>query len=82
MIQFIEDFRGGYLQYFEFVGALEGALDSCEFYDESLVEKWYDFWTPLESLRAQRGNNVTVDDVTIYLSAMESFLRNILDEAG
>lgn len=80
MIQSIEDFRKGKLQYYDFVGELEGALDAGEFQDMNLVEQWYDFWTPLESLRAQKGNNVTIKETNKYLSDMESFLRSRSNE--
>lgn len=80
MIQSIEDFRKGKLQYYDFVGELEGALDAGEFQDKNLVELWYDFWTPLESLRAQKGNNVTIEEANKYLSDMEMFLRSRSNE--
>jgi hypothetical protein len=77
MLQSIEDFRQGNLKYYDFVGILEGALDAGEFREKGLVEKWYDFWTPLESVRAQKGNSVTVGEVSKYVSAMEAFLKSI-----
>lgn len=80
MIQSIEDFRKGKLQYYDFVGELEGALDAGEFQDKNLVEQWYDIWTPLESLRAQKGNNVTIEEANKYLSDMEMFLRSRSNE--
>ncbi|HEX6982573.1 MAG TPA: hypothetical protein VF181_07410 [Balneolaceae bacterium] len=76
MLKLIEDFRKGKLQYYDFVGELEGTLDAGEFQDKKLVEQWYDFWTPLESLRAQKGNNVTIEEVNKYLFDMEAFLRS------
>ncbi len=80
MLKSIADFRRGKSQYFEFVGALEGALDAGEFRDEILVGKWYDFWTPLETVRAQKGNSVTVEEVSKYLSDMETFLSSVIPE--
>jgi len=77
MLRTIADFRNGKIQYYDFVGALEGALDAGEFQDRHLIEQWYDYWTPLEVLRAQRGNNVTVEDVKKFLSNMELFLKSI-----
>ena len=75
MLNSIEGFRKGELQYYDFVGELEGALDAGEFQDKELVNKWYDYWTPLEILRAQKGNNVSIKEVEEYLSEMESFLK-------
>jgi len=80
MLKSIEDFRQGKLNYFDFVGALEGALDAGEFREKILVEKWYDVWAPLESVRAQKGNHVTVREVSKYLSAMETFLNGLVPE--
>jgi hypothetical protein len=79
MLQLIEEFRSGKLKYYEFVGALEGTLDAGEFRDKDLVERWYDFWTPLEIVRAENGNSVLVEDVEKYVSAMEAYLESILD---
>lgn len=76
MLKSIERFRKGELQYYDFVGELEGSLDAGEFQNKGLIKEWYDFWTPLEILRAQKGNSVTSEDVNDYLSAMEAFLRD------
>lgn len=79
MLQLFEQFRQGNLNYYDFVGALEGALDAGEFRDKGFVEKWYDFWTPLESARAQRGNGVCAEDVEGYMSDMEVYLKSVLE---
>lgn len=80
MLQQFIRFRRGELAYYDFVGALEGALDAGEFRDKSFIEKWYDFWTPLESIRAQQGSDVFIKDVEVYLSEMETYLRGILEK--
>ncbi len=77
MLRSIADFREGKIQYYDFVGALEGALDAGEFQNKHIIEQWYRYWTPLEILRAQKENSVTVEDANIYISDMESFLRSI-----
>lgn len=74
MIQRIEDFRNGKLQYSELVHELEGMLDACEFKDNNLIEQWYQYWIPLEILYATMGNNVTIDDANKYLTDMEGYL--------
>lgn len=79
MLQLVEQFRQGKLKYYNFVGALEGAIDAGEFKDKGFVERWYDFWTPLESMRAQRGNDVSVKDVEDYVSEMAAYLENVLE---
>lgn len=79
MLQLVEQFRQGKLKYYNFVGALEGAIDAGEFKDKGFVERWYDFWTPLESMRAQRGNDVSVKDVEGYVSEMAAYLENVLE---
>lgn len=79
MLRLTERFRQGALQYYDFVGALEGALDAGEFRDRGFVGRWYDLWTPLESTRAQRGNGVSPEDVEDYLSDMEGYLKGVLE---
>jgi hypothetical protein len=79
MLQLVEQFRQGGLKYYDFVGALEGTLDAGEFRDQNLVNKWYDLWTPLESMRAQHGDHVSVEDVEGYLSEMEAYLESVLE---
>ena len=79
MLQLVEQFRQGNLQYYDFVGALEGALDAGEFRDKGFVERWYDLWTPLESTRAQRGNGVCAEVVEGYLSDMEVYLKSVIE---
>ena len=76
MLESIRDFRQGKLQHYNFVSALEGALDASEFLDKNLVERWYDHWTPLESVRAQKGNDVTVEEVDDYLRDMGNVLKD------
>ena len=81
MIVAIEDFRKGKIQYHDLVYELEGALDAGEFKDKNLIEQWYNLWTSLEILCAQKGNNATIDEANKYLLAMEDFLRkNALKE--
>jgi hypothetical protein len=76
MLKAIEKYRKGGLQYFDVVGELEGALDAGSFKDTDLIERWYSFWIPLEILRAQKGNSVTIEEAEEYLLAMESFLKS------
>ena len=77
MLKSIERFRKGELQYSDFVYELEGSLDASNFQDSGIIKQWYDYWTPLEILCAQKGNNVTIEDVGKYLSDMESFLIGV-----
>jgi hypothetical protein len=77
MISLIGDFRKGDIQYSALVYGLEGALDVGEFKNKTLVEQWYDYWTPLEILSATKGDNTTIEDADKYLSAMEMFLKSI-----
>lgn len=77
----IERFRKGELQYYDFVYELEGFLDAGDFHDNDLIRQWYDRWTPLEILCAQKENKVTIEDVDKYLSDMESFLIEVSHSA-
>jgi len=83
MLQSIESFRKGELQYFNLVYDLEGALDAGEFKDEKLIKQWYDFWLPLELWNASILNSdvtgyvFNIEDVNQDISNMESFLKSV-----
>lgn len=79
MLQLFEQFQLGKLNYYDLVGALEGALDAGEFRDKGFVERWYDFWTPLESARAQQESGVRVEDIGGYVANMKAYLESVLD---
>lgn len=78
MLKSIADFRKGDIPFYDFVGGLEGALHADEFHNEDLTEQWYVYWTPLEILRAQKGNEVTLNEANKYITDIELFLRSIL----
>lgn len=78
MVDAIEDFHNGKIQFYDLVYILEGALDAGEFSDKHLVQQWYDYWTPLEILAATKGDKVTMKDVGKHVFAMESFLKNFI----
>jgi hypothetical protein len=77
MIRTIEDFYMGKIQYSNLVYGLESDLDTGEFNNKSLVDQWYDYWTPLEIIYATKGEDVTISEVDEYLLVMELFLRSI-----
>jgi hypothetical protein len=56
------------------VGKLEGILDAAEIKDNDLINKWYDFWTPLEIRRAIQGNSADKNKALEELGAVKSFL--------
>ncbi|WP_458250538.1 hypothetical protein [Geobacter anodireducens] len=60
------------------VGELEGALDASEIKDYDLIDRWYDYWTPLETRRVIQGNNVDKVKAIDELVAMKSFLLSYL----
>jgi hypothetical protein len=77
MLQLVDRFRQGQLKYYDFVGALEGALDAGDFRERGFIKRWYDLWTPLESVRAQQGNDVCAEEVEGYVSDMEAYLKSV-----
>jgi hypothetical protein len=79
MLELIEKFKLGSLNYYDFVGALEGAIDAGEFQDHDFVERFYHFWTPLEIIRAQPEMAVRAEDVNGYVRNMKAYLESILD---
>lgn len=60
--------------FFGLVGSLEGALDASGITDSQVINKWYDYWTPLEIRRSIQGNNVDSEKATIELKKMKNFL--------
>lgn len=69
--------------FYGLVGNLEGALDASELKDAELVNKWYEYWGPLEIRRANaacEGGNVSYENVKEELNAMMEFLRSIEQE--
>jgi len=80
MINHITSFRKGNMEFNDLVGQLEGELDAGEFKNQNFIRQWYDYWTPLEIFRAQKGNYTTLQEVKPYLSKMNSFLLNSVSE--
>lgn len=75
MIDLIQCYLDGKTEDFsDMVGKLEGKLDASEIKDNALVNKWHDFWVPLEIRRAIEGNNVDRKKVIQELTDMKEFL--------
>lgn len=75
MIDQIENYLDGKNKdFYGLVGSLEGALDSCSIIDSQVINKWYDFWTPLEIRRSIQGNNVDSQKAISELKKMKHFL--------
>lgn len=74
MLEMIESYRDGAISFPRLVGELQGALDAGEFQDAALVERFYDFWQPLEITNAVKGKNATDDEVARDVEAMQNFL--------
>jgi hypothetical protein len=77
--QVMIDLIQGYLNsetedFYSVVGKLEGALDAAEIKDSSLINRWYDFWTPLETRRALEGKELNKIQAIEELKAMKQFL--------
>lgn len=76
MLEFINDYRRNGITFSNLVGSLENSLIAGDFpEDENLLIQWYDYWTPLEILNATKGDEVTVQEVDAYLSALQIFLE-------
>jgi hypothetical protein len=74
MVQLIDDYVSGRLDFYRMVGDLEATLDAAEIKDQVLVKQWYTYWIPLETERALNGNAVERTDVTSALNQMRTFL--------
>lgn len=80
MINLIESYlNGNTYDFYGLVGKLEGALDASEIKDISLINQWYNFWTPLETRRAIEGNNVNKIKAVEELKIMKSFLLSKIE---
>ena len=63
--------------FYGLVGQLEGALDVSDIQNHALINRWYDFWTPLEIRRAVQGNEVDQEQAREELSKMKQFLLEV-----
>jgi hypothetical protein len=80
MITSIDDYKRQATSFSEMVGNLEGNLYAGEFKDRALVDKWYEHWTDLETVRARAGDSVAYSDVSDIVETMQQFLRDKLLE--
>lgn len=77
MVDLIQSYLNGESSdFYTMVGKLEGALDASEIKDSSIVNGWYDLWTPLETRRAIQGNDIEMDKAKIELLALMEFVAN------
>ena len=58
----------------DLVGGLEGTLDASDIKNNELINRWYDFWTPLEIRRAVEGNHIDNNKAIEDLQKMKKFL--------
>ena len=78
MIDLIQSYLNGETSdFYSLVGQLEGALDASDIQDNVLINRWYDFWTPLEIRRAVQGNNIDQQKAIEELSEMKKFLLGV-----
>lgn len=54
MIQLVDDYLENKITFEDLVPSLEGLLDASEIKDKDVIKEWYDFWTPLEVINAER----------------------------
>jgi hypothetical protein len=80
MICLIKSYYQGDITFSMLVGELEGAKDAAELEQKDLIEKWYDYWMPLEIRRSMEGNNVSKDKSLAELKNMELFLKEYLGQ--
>lgn len=81
MIDAIQHYLDGETEdFYSVVGNLAGALDASEIKDEHLINRWYDFWMPLEIRSAIEGNSVDKKKAIVELNNMKEFLVNIINE--
>jgi len=78
MIDLIQNYLNGETKdFYGLIGQLEGALDASDIQDHALINRWYDFWTPLEIRRAVQGNEVDQEQAIEELSKMKQFLLEV-----
>lgn len=78
MLESINDYRQNRITFSKFVGCLENSLIAGDYSEtENLFIQWYDYWTPLEISKATKGDEVSIQEVDVYLSALQNFLEKI-----
>jgi len=78
MLELIILYKNGDISFYDFIYELEGCLDMGDFQDEVFINKWYEYWTPLEILHATKGSEIKKEDAEEYVSAFELFLKQQL----
>lgn len=80
MIDQIQNYLDGKTKdFYGLVGGLEGTLDASGITDNELINKWYNFWTPLEIRRSIQGNNIDKQKAIHELKNMRNFLLQSSD---
>jgi hypothetical protein len=75
MIELIQSHLNGEIDdFYDIVVKLEEALDASDIQDNTLINQWYNFWTPLEIRRAVEENNVNKTKAIEELTIMKEFL--------
>jgi len=76
MVELLDAYQAGNIDFFRLVGELEGALDAGEFQNSDFTKQWYQLWTPLEVTRAVKGSDVRYEEVASDLNALRRFLAD------
>lgn len=76
----VDDYLENKITFDYLVPSLEGILDSIEIKDKDIVKEWYDVWTPLEIINAEKDTNISNQDKEKVAKEMKKYLLRKLEE--
>lgn len=79
MIQIIHDYQNDIISFDKLTTSLEGALDAADIKDMAITNEWYENWSSLEMLRAEKDITVPLDLKLKEITKMKVFLQKVLD---
>jgi hypothetical protein len=79
MIDKIDSYLQGTTEYAITVNNLEALLDVCEIKDQKIVDKWFDCWTPLETMNALYGNVVKIDEIRTEMDDLKQYVKSLIE---
>lgn len=80
MINLIDAYIAGKINFGYLTPSLEGILDASEIKDKDLIERWYDFWIPMDLLNADKEILASNEYKTGLVKTMRDFLEEVIKE--
>ncbi len=74
MVKLTEQYLDSKITYANLVSSLEGAIDASEINDKELIDKFYEYWTPLEIMNSEQEIDIADEDKKLAVQKMKDFL--------